>query len=236
MKQANLVFVLNEETKRNAADHAAVPEENIIVLPNGVNTKVYCPLPEAQRLAAKEAYDLAGKQVILQVGSINENKGQLRSVQMLEPLLQSCPELVFAYAGGIVEQDYHNSISEYARQKSLEQQVRYLGMVEPGEALNSLYNCADATIMASKFEGFSLVTIEACAAGVPVLLEKNGPCHIDAGSVLYSPEDGAQQAAQLLQNPTFAARLRAEARSGAEEIYSWDQIAARYAAHFETAL
>lgn len=229
MKQADLVFLLNEETRANVVTHLGVPEERIVVIDNGVNTDLYRPLNREQREQARTAFGLEGCRVILQVGSVNENKGQLRSARNLTPLLKERPELVFAYAGGIVDQMYQEKIQAYAAEQKLEKQIRYLGMIEPGETLNKLYNCAEMTVVASNFESFSLVTIESCAAGVPVLVNEGSLVNFGAGCVSYS-EDTFTAAADRTEKELEM--LGRAARTNALEHYSWDVIAGRYAHHF----
>lgn len=230
MKQADLVFVLNEETKRNAMEHLSVTEDRIVVINNGVNTDVYCPLTEQEREAAKDKFGLQNSRVILQVGSVYENKGQIRSVEYLLPLLKKDKDLVFAYVGGIVDEEYQQQIAAFAQENSLADQVRYLGMVAPGKELNELYNTAVATILPSRYEGFSLVSVESCAAGVPVLVAKEGPIRLGAGSVCYAEETFTQIVEYMLNGS--AEQLRVDARNSAVNNYSWDKIAADYAAEF----
>ena len=230
MKQADLVFLLNEETKQNVMDHVGVDEHRIVVIHNGVNTHVYHPLDAEEQAAAKEKFGLSNRRVILQVGSVYENKGQLRSVEYLLPLLKENPDLVFAYVGGIVDEAYQQQIIAFAQEQGLTDQIRYLGMIAPGEALNDLYNTATATILPSRYEGFSLVSIESCAAGVPVLVEKDGPIRFGDGCVPFDPDRVGDCVEKLLCNTDD--RLREAARNNALTSYSWQKIAADYMAAF----
>ena len=230
MKRADLIFVLNEETKQNAMEHLGVAEDKIVVINNGVNTDVYCPLSENEREVAKEKFGLQNSRVILQVGSVYENKGQLRSVEYLLPLLKENKDLVFAYAGGIVDEEYQQQVKTFAEEHGLTEQVRYLGMVSPGKELNELYNTAVATILPSRYEGFSLVSVESCATGVPVLVDKEGPIRLDAGSVCYAEETFTQIVEQMLNGSVE--QLHTDARNSAVKNYSWDKIAADYVAEF----
>ena len=230
MKRADLVFVLNVETKRNAMEHLGVAEDRIVVINNGVNTDVYCPLTAQEREAAKEKFGLQNRRVILQVGSVYENKGQLRSAEYLLPMLKENRDLVFAYVGGIVDDAYQQQVKTFAQENGLAEQIRYLGMVSPGKELNELYNTAEATILSSRYEGFSLVSVESCAAGVPVLVDKEGPIRLGAGSVCYTEGTFIQSVKLVLDESED--QLRADARMSALNQYSWNKIAADYAAEF----
>lgn len=234
MKQADIVFLLNEDTKRNVMKHLGVPEERIVLIGNGVNTDVYHPLSPEEKQAAKDKWKLSGNKVILQVGSVNENKGQLRTVEYLLPILKKHSDLVFAYAGGIVETDYHQKIIQAAEDNGLENQIRYMGMLSPGHELNELYNCADATIFPSKFEAFGLVAVESMASGLPVFVDRNGMVRFDEGVIPYDRDNAADMIEETLFAEQFdnveAAR---KAREFAVDFYSWDKIATEYKAGFE---
>lgn len=233
MHRADLVFVLNPETKENAVKHIGVPEERLVLIANGVNADVYRPLPLAEKQEAREKWGFHNGPVILQVGSVYENKGQLRTAEYLLPLLQKHPDLIYAYAGGIVDAEYQQKLCGFAQDHGLEQQIRYLGMLCPGKELNQLYNAATFLICASAYEGASLVLLEGLAAGIPVLVERNTPFSLGEGCILYTPEDSGKQLADLLSEDASPYKEYCEAaRRNAVSRYGWERIAADYTAEF----
>lgn len=227
MKNADIVFLLNQETKNNVMEHLGVPEERIILIGNGVDTDTYRPVEQD----AKEKFGMEGKKVILQVGSVNENKGQLRAVQHLLPMLQKDKNLIYAYAGGIVDENYYEQVQVFAKKHDLIKQIRYLGMITPGKVLNELYNTAVATILPSGFESFGLVAIESMAAGVPVLIDQDSPMDFGEGCVRYNAAHFEDAVNHLFTEDT--ALLRKAARSNAHSHYSWDAVAVNYAEAFQ---
>ena len=224
MEQADHVFVLNEDTYLNVTQHLDVQQEKVHVICNGVNALVYHPLAKEEVHKAKQELDLADKDVFLQVGSVYENKGQLRSLQRLAPMLKAQENMVFAFVGGIVSQPYYEQVLQEAKNLGLEKQVRYLGAVSPGEELNKLYNAAHATMIASEYEGYSLVIAESLAAGVPVLMHRDCPYHIGEGCVGFE-EDSFAAAAQAL---CADEAIRAAARKTAETCLGWKTVAQDY--------
>jgi len=223
MRRADIVFLLNKETKENVVTHLGVPEDRLVLIGNGVNTDVYHPLTEDQKQIAREKWDLQDRRVILQVGSVYENKGQLRTVEYLLPLLKKHPDLVFVYAGGIVDEEYQQKVLSYAAHQGLEKQVRYLGMVSPGRELNELYNTAHLTILNSNYEGFSLVSIESCAAGIPVLTNSMVAEAVGDGSLVFDKEFAIPLI--LMQEAENYTKLCVSARENAVCNFSWDIIA-----------
>lgn len=223
MKQADIVFVLNRETAENVKVHLGVPEERIVLMKNGVDTDTYCPLA----MDTREKFGLSGRKVILQVGSVCENKGQLRAVQNLLPLLKADNDLTYAYASGIVEDDYQAQIQKFATENGLTDQIRYLGMVRPGAELNELYNAASLTVLLSQYESFGLVAVESMASGVPVVIS-GSPADFEKGCLRCDGAHFAEAVQYLLGEAS--AQLRQDARDYAASNYSWDAVAA---AHME---
>ena len=227
MKHADLVFVLNDETKENIITHLGVPEKRIFLVPNGVDTERYHPLPEKEIQTAKEAFGLTEPHILLQVGSVCENKGQLRAIQELLPLLQPRKDIVYAYAGGIIEETYQQQIQQFVKEHDIAKQVRYLGMIEPGEELNRLYNTATMTILPSRYEAFSLVVVESLAVGIPVLGNLNMPLGFRDGYIGYPSGSLAETVRSVLTNSN--AELGTVIRNNTLQHYSWEAVAKQYA-------
>lgn len=228
MKEADLSFVLNPRTKEHVANQLSVPPERINQINNGVNTDIYIPLSQDKIEKIKEKYNLAGKRVILQVGSINENKGQGRSLKLLEPLLRKNDDLLFAYVGGIVSQDYFDMVMADAKELGLEDRVMYLGSVAPGEEMNELYNIAEATIFSSKYESFGLVCIESLSAGVPVLICSESLLDFGDGCIVCNVDNFVDNVnAHVLQNFEYTV-LSKKARENAVNNFTWKKISQDY--------
>lgn len=228
MKKADLVYLLNDETKYNAMNYLGVKEEHIVRINNGVNTEIYHPLSAEEKRIIREKYDFSGKTIILQVGSVYENKGQLRAIEMLRSLMKINPSVVYAYAGGIVSEEYQTQIKEYAKMNGIEKQVCYMGMLSPGSELNELYNVATATIFPSRYEAFGLVVIEAMSAGIPVLIHKSTPFSFGEGCIVYGEDDFEDVVNSIIREDDIFRTCAEKARENAVRNYSWDKVASDY--------
>lgn len=229
MKKADYLFVLNNKTKENAINHLGVNKDKIFLISHGVNTDIYKPLSVEEIEKTKLEMNLSNKKIILQIGSVNENKGQKRALQMLLPLLKERQDLVYAYAGGIVDENYQNEILKFAKVNKIENQVKYIGMIAPGKELNRIYNIAEATIVPSKFESFCLVVIESFSAGVPVLLDENSSFSFSKDALLYTADNFEQVIKdQILDNKEQQNKLKKEVRENALNNYNWNAIAKQY--------
>ena len=232
MKNADLIFALNPKMKNNIVENLGIDESKVIGINNGVNTDVYAPLSSEQIEKVKEKLNLKNKKVILQVGSVNENKGQGRAVKMTAPLLKENSDIVFAFAGDIVSQEFYQEVLKIAKEESVENQVVYLGTFSPGKEMNGLYNIADTTIFASLYEGFSLACIESISAGVPVVLCSESLSSFGDGSILSAKDDVADKIGQLLYDADRLKELKQAARSNAVENFTWSKTAQKYFDNF----
>lgn len=229
MKSADFVFVLNEETRENIISQLRIDENKVKRICNGVNTDVYKPLPENELCATKEKYNLTDEKVILQVGSVYENKGQARVVEMLSPLLKKYDNLIYAYVGGIVSQEYFEKVKKTAEENGVSDKVIYLGSVAPGEEMNRLNNLADATVFASEYEGFPLVCVESVSAGVPVVICSDMPINLGAGCIITTSETIERDIEEkIIAKSDEYKKLCVSARENAVENYSWQSIAQEY--------
>ena len=232
MKNADLIFVLNPKMKNNIVENLGIDENKVIRINNGVNTDVYAPLSSEQIEKVKEKLNLNNKRIILQVGSVNENKGQGRAVKMIAPLLRENSDTVFAFAGDIVSQEYYQEVLRTAKEEKVENQVVYLGTFSPGEEMNGLYNIADTAIFVSRYEGFSLACIESISAGVPVVLCSDSLSSFGDGSILAERQDVADRIRQLLNDGDLLKELKQAARKNAVENFTWSKTAQKYFDNF----
>ena len=232
MKNADLIFVLNPKMKNNIVENLGIDENKVIRINNGVNTDIYAPLTGEQIYKIKEKLNLKNKRIILQVGSVNENKGQGRAVKMIAPLLRENSDTVFAFAGDIVSQEYYQEVLRTAKEEKVENQVVYLGTFSPGEEMNGLYNIADTAIFVSRYEGFSLACVESISAGVPVVLCSDSLSSFGDGSILAERQDVADRIRQLLNDGDLLKELKQAARKNAVENFTWSKTAQKYFDNF----
>ena len=229
VKNADVVFVLNDITTDHFVNRLGINKDKFYKIINGVNIDRYIPLSEAEIRAWKQEKALEQKKVVFQVGSVCPRKNQLGSVKMLAPYLRDHRDVVYLYAGGIIDEAYQQSITEYAREVGITDQVRYAGELAPGEQLNVYYNIADCCVFTSTLESFGLVIIEAISAGTPVVLGSNLMFALSGGYRMYHTEEEFISMVDAALNGEKASR---EENLGVLETYSWDAVAAEYKAAF----
>lgn len=229
MKHADFVFVLNEQTRRNVVNQLQVPAQKVHLIDNGVNVDVYSILSAQEKEEAKTQLGLKGKKVFLHVGSVCERKNQLEAVRLLLPMMQQDADVVFCYAGGLIDREYQQSIIRFAEEHQVSGQVRYLGEVQPGDGLNRIYNCAEAMIFPSKAEGFSLVIIEAMSAGLPVVINESLRFSLEEDCLRYTDDARFGQLVKMkILDAAARERVSESSREAVVKKYSWDRIAQDY--------
>lgn len=225
MRNAHVVFVLNETIARVLQERIGIPAGKIRLIPNGVNTSVYNKLPAEPR---------QGKRLV-HVGSVCARKNQLGIIKDLLPLLKA-KDIEFHFAGGIVDKDYKTRIDTFCASESLDNAVHYVGELKPGADLNEFYNTGDAFIFDSESEAFSLVLLEAMSTGLPVLLhqrQKMGFLEALRNGIRYYDRDTLPSViSQLFNDTSRLAKARDDAREAVVAHYSWDHVARLYAQAF----
>ncbi len=233
MKNADIIFALNEKMRQSIIENQNISPDKVVQINNGVNTDIYYPLKVKEVEKIKEKFNLKGKRVILQVGSVYENKGQGRSVELLAPALKKDNSLVFAFAGGIVSQEYYQEVLGIAQKNGVADSVSYLGAVSPGKEMNELYNMAQATVFVSKYEGFALVGIESLSAGVPVILCSDALCDFGDGSLMTNSNSFADCLNSLINDSDELVKQKTLARENVINNFTWSKIAQDYYNNFK---
>ena len=173
--------------------------DRVLTIHNGIDTDAFAPGVRAEEAAARRAsLGIADPQLIAAfVGSEWERKG-------LEPAIRAlalAPAWTLVVAGGGDEQAYLS----LARELGVADRVKLLGVTHD---IQLVYQLADAFLLPTAYESFSLVTFEAAASGLPVLVTP-------VSGVRELIEDGRNGFLISRDPELIAARLRALAGDGA---------------------
>lgn len=161
----------------------------------------------------------------------------------LAPLLQALqklqPNVVLLVVGNSI---HIPAYSQLAEQLGVAQQVRFIGSVG---SVDRYYRVADAHVHPTTEDSFSMVTLEALAHGLPVIVSGPAYCGISASLtdqvnvlMLQDPHD-ATEIAKCVQHlcDDGVLRLRlGEAGRGFAEQFGWDELAQQQEAIYRRAL
>lgn len=162
VERADRVAVVSRSTRDDVVRLLNVPEEKIVVVPNGVDRRFYQPVPlppaARRRLQLPERY-------LLMVGTIEPRKNHLNTMLALQR--SGVGKDVPLVIAGRLGWGYEKTMEEAWR--LAEQGLVFLLDYVPEADLPGLYAGADALLYPSWTEGFGLPVVEALAAGTPVV-------------------------------------------------------------------
>lgn len=232
--QADAVLAITQETKDELV-RRGVPAERIEILPNGVDTESFLPIPRDEAYA--KAHGIASDvPVIGFAGSFVEYEG-------LELLLQAANilrgrrvgfQIALAGGGGV-----YSELKGYKERNKLGPRVRFVGR-RPVEEIPQFLSCVDIVACPRKSLPVTemvspLKPLEAFAASKPVVLSDVSPHRALAGSqqergLLFTP-GSAKSLADALQTLLEDSELRtAKGRAGrlwAVDERQWADLGAR---------
>jgi UDP-glucose:(heptosyl)LPS alpha-1,3-glucosyltransferase len=200
-----------------------VPRNLISVIPNGIDLSKFNPDPAMRNVIRDEFGIPHDARLLLFVGHEFARKGLAYAVEALKQLDDDVCLLVVG----------SDNPAPYRR--LLPDADKRLFFAGARKDLPAFYQTADAFVLPTAYETFSLVCMEALASGVPVLATRVGGIedYLEDGVNGYGIErDAADIAARVrsvLGDPAKLAVLKGGARATAER-FDWNTVAARYAA------
>jgi glycosyltransferase involved in cell wall biosynthesis len=157
------VHVTSSEGQAWLMEHAKIPAERITIIPLGLDESKF-PIPDAaQRRMARERLGLTDQhRAALFVGRMENTKNEDWMLDLAAESRQSLPNLRVLMVGN---GPYESHLKQRIERENLSDRVMMLGWRDPISA----YHAADALLLPSPKEGFSLVCMEAMCTGLPVL-------------------------------------------------------------------
>lgn len=207
-------------------EHYPELADRVLTIYNGVDTDLFAPGRHRERARAlRESVGIPQERLVaVFVGGEWKRKGLRAAIEALA----AAPEWDLLVAGDGDER-YHEELAE---RLGVGGRVHWLGVVSEVEIV---YELADAFVLPSSYETFSLVTFEAAASGLPILATPVSGVRelIDDGRngflITQEPQLIAERLRRLGSDPSLRERLGRAARSSALD-FSWDEMVARHEA------
>jgi len=218
------VIAVSHGTARELQEYYGVPERLISVVPNGVDHAVFRPAAgAAAKRALREELGLpADVFIVLFCGGDWERKGLRDAIDAVAGLTDTllC----------VVGRGDEALMREYAQRRGAAAQVRFVGMTPTPERW---YAAADVLMHPSRYEAFSLVTLEAAASALPIITHAiNGTVELVESGVngFLTPIGGEALRVPLValrDDPAQCAAMSAAALERSRR-YAWDRVAGEY--------
>ena len=228
------IIAVSSPLKQELIDFYRIKEDNIVVIPNGVDLETFSPHTE-QRLKIRRKLGFKEDDIIiLFVSHRFANKGLDILIKAISSAGNKKIKLL------IVSGDDAAQYLKLADGLGILNRIKLYGMTTHPE---TAYRASDIFVLPSYYEAFGLVTLEAMASGLPIVTTNVG-CAPDLisdthdGFVVPTPPDAdkiSEIIDALCRNDSVRKKIGANARNKAMQ-YSWDKIAAETVNLYKTCL
>jgi glycosyltransferase involved in cell wall biosynthesis len=223
------IVCVSEGVAEETREHFPQLADRVLTIHNGVDTERFAPgLHREQASAMRAALGIAEERLVaLFVGGEWERKGLRPAIEALA----SAPGWNLLVAGSGDER----RLRELAESLRLDGAVHWLGL---SKDVGPLYELADAFVLPTSYETFSLVTFEAAASGLPILVTPvNGVRElIEDGEngfmITREPQKIARRLDQLQADPALRVRLGQAARQSTLR-FGWTRMVAKHVELYE---
>ena len=198
------------------------------VVPNGVDTELFKPLP-----------------------SVSRKRGQIIATASADAPLKGLPVLLKAFKK-LVEMDPTRQLLLIARPKAggdtealiqrlaLVDHIRFVGDASH-EEINRFYAESTVAVVPSLYEGFGLPAVEAMAAGIPLVSSDGGALAevvADGGLVVPAGDSDAlaETLERVLTDPNLARALGDQGRQRVERHFCWSVCAQHMVAQYRACI
>ncbi|OGL41078.1 MAG: hypothetical protein A2161_08230 [Candidatus Schekmanbacteria bacterium RBG_13_48_7] len=165
VEYADLVIVLSQWMKSKLSYIHNIPESRISIVPGSVDTKRFYP-PENKYEVRKELGLPTNRPVILTVRRLVPRMGIDILIQSIRRVADKFNDICLVIGG---EGYLMNELKSLVNKLGLNNNVYFQGFIK-NELLHKYYQASDLFVLpTTELEGFGLVTLEALAAGTPVI-------------------------------------------------------------------
>ena len=214
-RQVGIVMTGSESSREDILRDFKVPEENVKVIPLGVDTRLFHPRP------------------------VPRIKGSIVAVASADSPVKGVPTLLRAFAKLVTEREAVLTIvgkpspggptEKLIGELSLGEKVRFVTGISD-EELADLVASSEVAVVPSLYEGFSLPAVEHMASGTPLVASRTGALPEVTGdaAVLVTPGDPEELAAaitRLQDSPREREELAARAHARVQERFAWSAVA-----------
>lgn len=232
---ARCVVAVSKDLRTDILSRTPLKAAKTRVIYNGVDTSVFNQ-PRSNQL--RQQFGWAENEIIIgSLGNIRSAKGYDILLQAAALLKKSTCSYRFVIAGQGSGKRYE-ALLQQREELGLQNRVHLLGFVDnPADFLSNL----DMFLLPSTSEGFSIATIQAMSANVPVIVTKSGGpeeivTHGEDGWLveISNPEAMAAAIDLLGTNPDLRATLAKQARKQVTETFGLNTMISGYQSLYES--
>lgn len=188
MRESKKIIAVSQSTKEDLISILKIPEDKIVVIPEGVEDR-YCPQSLDIQEMVKKRYKI-NEDYIFTLSTLEPRKNQTALIKAFKLVREEYPNLQLIIGGRTGWGDIPEPTP---------------GVLMPGYIpdadLPGLYSGCLAFVMPSIYEGFGLPPLQAMACGAPVAVSNVSslPEVVGDAGVLFDPEDVHEIAAGIIE-------------------------------------
>ncbi len=164
LKKCDTFVATTEQIKRELIDRS-VPEERIVLIPNGVDTERFTPSTRDEKRILREKLGIRPGPACIFVGRLIRRKGVDVLLRAWKEVMRDIPNATLFIVGGGEEKETLQRLSESFRSGT---GVSFLGHIGPAEVAE-YYKISDLFVFPSRGEGMPNAILEAMSSGLPVI-------------------------------------------------------------------
>lgn len=226
-RQVPRILTVSSSSKRDIVDQYQIAEEQLQVVPIGVDTEHFRPRPDVARVPGR---------IMTTASADVPFKGLLPLVEAVAKVRTERPETHLVVVGKLRGE---SPVAKAIERLGVADAVTFESGIT-NERMIELYAQAEVAVVPSLYEGFSLPAVESMACGVPLVATTGGALPEVVGEdgqtgLLVTPGDPGELAAaieQVLSKPELAAKLADQGRRRVLERFTWQTCAAATAEHY----
>jgi glycosyltransferase involved in cell wall biosynthesis len=234
LARADAVVAITEELAESYLQ-ASLPSDQLVRIPNGVDTDLFHPVESASRKHLREMLELPLEvPIVLFVGIVHPRKGVDRLLEVWPAVQARHPRAILLLVGPL-----HSSSDAappgFVDKLHILADQHNIHPVGQQEKIQRFYQAADVFVLPSRMEGLPNALLEAMACGLPTIASPlPGVSEViehDSNGLLVSPDASAalpNAILHLLEHPGIAKRLGGAAHQTIMKRYSLGAVADRY--------
>lgn len=178
---------------------------------------------------------------ILYIGKLEERRNLFFMVDVFRKIQKKIPQIQFVIIGN-GEREYKRKFLESIKDEINQEKIIYHERASQSELVKYYIESA-FFMLASQYEIFGMVLLEAMYFGVPVISSINGGSstiikHGLNGFIMetFDAQQWANCMVWAMENDEFLEIIKKNAKKTVEENYTWDELATRFLSLYEKAI
>jgi glycosyltransferase involved in cell wall biosynthesis len=228
VKQLQHIITVSKQSRQDIQQAFACDAEKITVIGCGVDTELFCPQENIERLAFR---------LITTASSDQPLKGLTILLNAIANIKPEFPELKLVVVGRLKED---GDTEKELEKLQLQDIVEFKSGISTEELVQE-YAKASLAIVPSLYEGFGLPAAEALASGIPLISSDGGALPEVVGDAAYlvragNVDDLTKAIRNLLNDKNLRQAFSEKGRQHSLQQLSWKKVAEKMADYYKTVI